>query len=536
MPRAPLRAGRPRFRARRCSSAACSTAQVSGTTRGAQPRARPPRATGRAVPARRRGRRRAARARRARLRAGSPTRGRAAPPARSAATAPVSPTSSRVSRSGNSAREKSENPVTTTAGSDPRSTTPHTRATVPDDASRRSPQARAPNPSAAAAVCHATSPRPPPRACHAPQNRSSAPAGTSCHPLVAAVANSIDPGRCPWAIREPSGTSQSASAPITPREAASAAAAATGRTIVRLGAGWARWTSASSSGVLRRGGSTLRLTRWYVGAARRLKVSRSGNAVTYATRRGAHARDSVGERGKGEMSSEVWRRLRPAVAALAACTLLTLVAPAPSGAGGRSQLTLTALEPSTVQSIKRSASPTASPRSRSAPRSSARRPSTASRWSRAATSATSRPGRGHPSARHVLPAGPLPLLLGRREPPLDPGPGDRRPVVARWMKSPEHRMNLLNPAWREFAVAALRARQAPVSTPARRSRSSPSTSASGADAGRLGRGRPYLRSRGRRRGGGRRCRRGCPRRSCGRGRRRSSCSFDEAGKPVAGSS
>jgi uncharacterized protein YkwD len=41
------------------------------------------------------------------------------------------------------------------------------------------------------------------------------------------------------------------------------------------------------------------------------------------------------------------------------------------------------------------------------------------------------------------------------------GPMSSSAMVARWMKSPEHRDNLLDPAWRQVAVAALRVPSAP---------------------------------------------------------------------------
>src|SRR5262249_35716125 len=119
---------------------------------------------------------------------------------------------------------------TATAGSVPASTIPLTSATAPDDASRLSPHARAPKPAAAASACHTTRPLPPPSTFHAAQNSSSAAAGTSCPPPVGAVAKPIDPGRCPCPTCEPSGTSQSASAPMTPRDARSAAVVATAKT------------------------------------------------------------------------------------------------------------------------------------------------------------------------------------------------------------------------------------------------------------------------------------------------------------------
>jgi uncharacterized protein YkwD len=40
-------------------------------------------------------------------------------------------------------------------------------------------------------------------------------------------------------------------------------------------------------------------------------------------------------------------------------------------------------------------------------------------------------------------------------------PASSRSIVAAWMKSPEHRANLLDPAWRQLAVAALSVPSAP---------------------------------------------------------------------------
>ena len=161
------------------------------------------------------------------------------------------------------------------------------------------------------------------------------------------------------------------------------------------------------------------------------------------------------------MSSEVCRRLRPAVAALAACTLLTLVAPAPSGAGGRSQLTLTALEASTVQSINalrvgHGVAPlTVSPALLGSATFHCEQMVEGGYFGHVATggAGTPRLATFYPQGRYRFYSVGENLLWTRA-----PVTGDQ--LVALWMKSPEHRMNLLNPAWREFAVAALRARQA----------------------------------------------------------------------------
>jgi len=162
------------------------------------------------------------------------------------------------------------------------------------------------------------------------------------------------------------------------------------------------------------------------------------------------------------MNSGVSTRLRPAVAALAVFGLM-LLAPAGAGAGGTSKLTLTALEASTIQSINAlRVSNGLAPLTvsnglfRSAMLHDEQMveggyfnhlgPDGSSFWARAAAS--------YPvGGSHFYSVGENLLWT------LAPMSSDA--MVARWMQSPEHRFNMLNPAWREIAVAALSVDSAP---------------------------------------------------------------------------
>src|SRR5262249_58305597 len=70
---------------------------------------------------------------------------------------------------------------------------------------------------------------------------------TSCQPVVGAVAYGIELGRWPCAIRSPSGTSQSASAPTTPIDATNAATAALSQTTAEEAGEERRCTSRRSA-------------------------------------------------------------------------------------------------------------------------------------------------------------------------------------------------------------------------------------------------------------------------------------------------
>jgi uncharacterized protein YkwD len=163
------------------------------------------------------------------------------------------------------------------------------------------------------------------------------------------------------------------------------------------------------------------------------------------------------------MSSGVWTRLRPAVAALAAVFVVPLLVPGGAVAGRSSHLALTALELSTVDSINAfrvsngveplSLSPalfgSATLHCEQMVEGGFFAHTNADGSSFASRVASFYPQGGH-------------RYYGVAENLLwTPRPMSGQAMLAMWMKSPEHRANLLNPAWRQIAVAAVSVPSAP---------------------------------------------------------------------------
>jgi uncharacterized protein YkwD len=163
------------------------------------------------------------------------------------------------------------------------------------------------------------------------------------------------------------------------------------------------------------------------------------------------------------MRSGVLTRLRPAVAALAAVAVLPLLLPGGAGAGGSSsRLSLTPLELSTIDSINAL---------RAAYGIVPLRPSPALfgsamfhdqqmvdrgyfAHSGPGSSFVSRLASFYPQGNHMYYSVGENLLWTLN-------PMSSQAMIEKWMKSPEHRANLLNPAWRQVAVAALTVSSAP---------------------------------------------------------------------------
>jgi uncharacterized protein YkwD len=163
------------------------------------------------------------------------------------------------------------------------------------------------------------------------------------------------------------------------------------------------------------------------------------------------------------MTTGAWIRLRPVVVALAAVALVPLLAPAASSAGDRSELAMTELESSTVEAIN-------------AVRSShglAPLTVSASLFASATLHCEQMVEGGY--FAHVSPDGAG--FVWRLEAFYPQGgyrfysvgenllwtldPMSAAAMVARWLKSPEHRVNILDPAWRQVGIAVLRVSSAP---------------------------------------------------------------------------
>ena len=143
--------------------------------------------------------------------------------------------------------------------------------------------------------------------------------------------------------------------------------------------------------------------------------------------------------------------------------ILPLLAPAGAGAGGNTELALTALELSTVGSINQVRTAHGlvplelSPELFGAALLHCRQMVEGGYFAHNApgrSSFASRLGAFYPQGTHRFYSVGENLLWT-----LTPMSGQA--IVARWMNSPEHRANLLNPSWRQVAVAALSVPSAP---------------------------------------------------------------------------
>jgi uncharacterized protein YkwD len=162
------------------------------------------------------------------------------------------------------------------------------------------------------------------------------------------------------------------------------------------------------------------------------------------------------------IGSGAWR-LRASVAALAAVVLVPLLAPGAAGAGGSSRLTLTTLELSTFESINavRASHGFAPLKLSQALFGSAMLHDEQmveggyfAHTNPDGSSFASRLASFYPPGNHRYYSVGENLLWTL-------GPVSGRGMVAEWMKSPEHRANLLNPTWRQVAVAVLFVPSAP---------------------------------------------------------------------------
>ena len=163
------------------------------------------------------------------------------------------------------------------------------------------------------------------------------------------------------------------------------------------------------------------------------------------------------------MKSGVWTRLRPAVAALAALLVLPLLAPVGAGAGGNAELALSTLELSTIDSINavRAAHGLAplefSPELFGSALLQCRQMAAGGYFAHndpGGPSFASRLAAFYPQGSHRFYSVGENLLWTLR-------PMSSETIVGKWMKSPEHRANLLNPSWRQVAVAAVSVPSAP---------------------------------------------------------------------------
>lgn len=159
-----------------------------------------------------------------------------------------------------------------------------------------------------------------------------------------------------------------------------------------------------------------------------------------------------------KMSSEVWTRLRPAAAALAAVALVPFFATGAADAGpSGTTLTLTSIELSTVRAINDLrvshglAALEISPALFGSARLHCRQMVEGGYFgheSAGGSGFAARMASFYPQGRYrYYSAGEN--LLWTREPMSSDA------MIASWMRSPEHRANLLDPAWRQVAVAAL---------------------------------------------------------------------------------
>lgn len=163
------------------------------------------------------------------------------------------------------------------------------------------------------------------------------------------------------------------------------------------------------------------------------------------------------------MNSRIWTRLQPAVAVLAALLVVPLLAPGGAGAAGSARLTLTALELSTIDSINgvrlsHGLAPLAiSPALFGAASLHCRQMVYGGYFGHLGpdgSSFASRVSAYYPEGRYDFYSVGENLLW-------ELGPMSSDAMVAKWMRSPEHRANLLNPGWREVGVSALTVRSAP---------------------------------------------------------------------------
>jgi uncharacterized protein YkwD len=161
------------------------------------------------------------------------------------------------------------------------------------------------------------------------------------------------------------------------------------------------------------------------------------------------------------MSSGVLTRLRLAVAALAA--LVPLLAPVAADAGGSSRLTLTTIELTTIDSINalrvsHGVEPlSVSPALFGSATLHCEQMVEGGYFGHAdpgGSSFASRVEGFYPVGAHQYYSVGENLLWTLR-------PMSGQEMVTRWMTSPEHRANLLNPAWRQVAVAVLSVPSAP---------------------------------------------------------------------------
>jgi uncharacterized protein YkwD len=163
------------------------------------------------------------------------------------------------------------------------------------------------------------------------------------------------------------------------------------------------------------------------------------------------------------MRSGVWRRLRPAVAAVAVALVVPLLAPVGSDAGGSTQKALTVLEASTIQSINAVRVAHGVMPLQPSPGLFASAMVHCREMVAGGYFAHNDPGREtfqarladfYPQGQHLF------YMVGENLLwTLAPMTSDG--MVAKWMKSPEHRWNLLDPAWRQIAVAVLSVPSAP---------------------------------------------------------------------------
>jgi uncharacterized protein YkwD len=163
------------------------------------------------------------------------------------------------------------------------------------------------------------------------------------------------------------------------------------------------------------------------------------------------------------MNSGVWTRLRPAAAVLAVVVFVPLLASGGAVAGASSRLTLTTLELSTIDSINAlRVSNGVEPLSISPALFGSATLHCEQMVEGGYFAHTNPDGSGfgsrlasfYPQGSHRFYSVAENLLWTRR-------PISGQAMVAKWMTSPEHRTNLLNPAWRQIAVAALSVPSAP---------------------------------------------------------------------------
>ena len=163
------------------------------------------------------------------------------------------------------------------------------------------------------------------------------------------------------------------------------------------------------------------------------------------------------------MNSGVWIRLRPAVVALAAVLLVHLLTPGGAGAGRKAQVALTTLELSTIDSINELRVSNGIEPLKLSPGLFGSAMLHCEQMVEGGYFAHTGPGGPsfawrlaafYPQGSHRYYSVGENLLWTLR-------PMSSQVMIAKWMGSPEHRANLLNPAWRQIAVAVLSVRSAP---------------------------------------------------------------------------